>query len=519
VSKRTLIVAVVTVWALVLAGAVGVGIVLLTGDDSDDTAAKGDTQGSDATSPEGPDGRTLEDYYGQKITWTRCDQDECGTLDVPIDYQKPGDGSIKLAVERTRATGTRIGSLVVNPGGPGAPGTDTAKDADFYFADKLRSSYDIVGFDPRGTGDSAPVDCLSDDALDAYVAADPDPDTSDEVETAKENSEEFWSGCQARSGAVGGHVSTVEAARDMDVLRAALGQDELDYFGFSYGTRLGATYAELFPDKVGRMVLDGAVDPSLSPRDGALSQAKGFETALRSYIQDCVGGGGCFLGDSVEAGLKTIKDLLDGIDQTPLKTSDPEGRDLTVGLAFYGLILPLYSQDNWTYLDDGLKQALDGDGSTLLQLADFYGSRVNGTYEDNSLEAISVINCLDDPWSITTDEVPANFPDFEKASPTFGDVFAWGLTACNGIPFTSTDEPDLKIDGSGAAPIVVLGTTRDPATPYAEAVAMADQLQSGVLVSRDGDGHTAYNKGNSCVDDAVHSYLLDGTVPKDGLSC
>lgn len=518
-SKRTLIVAVVTVWALVLAGAVGVGIVLLKGDDSDDTAAKGDGKGSDATSPEGPDGRTLEDFYGQKITWTRCDADECGTLDVPIDYQKPGDGSIKLAVERTRASGDRIGSLVVNPGGPGAPGTDTAKDADFYFADQLRSSYDIVGFDPRGTGDSAPVDCLSDDALDAYVAADPDPDTPDEVETAKENSQEFWSGCQARSGAVGGHVSTVEAARDMDVLRAALGEDQLDYFGFSYGTRLGATYAELFPDKVGRMVLDGAVDPSLSPRDGALSQAKGFETALRSYIQNCVDDGDCFLGDSVDAGLKTIKDLLAGIDQTPLKTGDPEGRDLTVGLAFYGLILPLYSKDNWSYLDDGLKQALDGDGSTLLQLADFYGSRENGTYKDNSLEAISVINCLDDPWSITTDEVPANFPDFEKASPTFGDVFAWGLTACNGIPFTSTDEPDLKIDGSGAAPIVVLGTTRDPATPYAEAVAMADQLESGVLVSRDGDGHTAYNKGNSCVDDAVHSYLLDGTVPKDGLGC
>jgi len=518
VSKRTLIVAVVTVWALVLAGAVGVGIVLLRGDDSDDPDPA-TPQASDPATPEGPDGRSLEDFYAQKITWTRCDDDECGTLDVPIDYQDPGAGSIKLAVERRRATGDRIGSLVVNPGGPGAPGTDTAKDADFYFADALRSSYDIVGFDPRGTGDSAPVDCLSDDALDAYVAADPDPDTPEEVETAKENSQEFWSGCQARSGAVGGHVSTVEAARDMDVLRAALGEDQLDYFGFSYGTRLGATYAELFPDKVGRMVLDGAVDPSLSPRDGALSQAKGFETALRSYLQSCVDDGDCFLGDSVDAGLKTIKDLLAEIDATPLKTSDTEGRELTVGLAFYGLILPLYSKDNWPYLDDGLKEALDGDGSTLLQLSDFYGSRVNGAYTDNSLEAISVINCLDDPWSITPDEVPAQFPDFEKASPTFGDVFAWGLTACNGIPFTSTDEPDLKIDGSGAAPIVVLGTTRDPATPYAEAVAMAEQLDSAVLVSRDGDGHTAYNKANSCVDDAVHAYLIDGTVPQDGLTC
>ncbi|WP_408897728.1 alpha/beta hydrolase [Nocardioides sp. R1-1] len=519
-SKRTLIVAVVTVWALVLAGAVGVGIVLLSGDDpdgDDGDAGQGGAATSSATS--GPDGRTLEDFYDQEIAWTRCGENECGTLEVPVDYQSPGDGSIRLALERAGATGERIGSLVVNPGGPGAPGTDTAKDASLYFAEPLRAAYDIVGFDPRGTGDSAPVDCLTDAELDAYVAADPDPDTAEERQAARENSERFWSGCASRSGAVGGHVSTVEAARDMDVLRAALGEDELDYLGFSYGTRLGATYAELFPDKVGRMVLDGAIDPSLTPRDGALSQAKGFETALRSYVQSCVDDGDCFLGNSVEAALKTITDLIASIDAQPLPTGDAEGRELTVGLAFYGLILPLYSEENWSLLDDGLQQALDGNGSTLLFLADFYGSREKGSYADNSLEAISVINCLDDPWSITPDEVQAQFADFEKASPTFGDVFAWGLTACNGIPFTSTDEPDLEIDGSGAPPIVVLGTTRDPATPYEEAVAMAEQLDSAVLVSRDGDGHTAYNKKNACIDDAVHAYLLDGTVPQDGLTC
>ncbi|NHA00835.1 alpha/beta hydrolase [Nocardioides sp. W3-2-3] len=197
----------------------------------------------------------------------------------------------------------------------------------------------------------------------------------------------------------------------------------------------------------------------------------------------------------------------------------PRTARLTVGLAFYGLITPLYSKDNWSYLDQALKTALDGDGSTLLRLSDFYGSREKGKYTDNSLEAISVINCLDDPYSITADQVPSQFPDFEKASPTFGKVFAWGLTTCHGDPFKATDEPDLKIDGSGAAPIVVLGTTRDPATPYEEAVAMAEELESGVLVSRDGDGHTAYDKGNQCVDDAVHAYLIDGKVPADGLKC
>lgn len=515
--SKKLIIAVGVIWALVIAGALGIGVVLLAGNDD------GDEPDADPTTsaPVSPtaDGRTIEDYYAQKLSWKECGDNECASLQVPISYQDPGAGGIELALERTKATGKRVGSLVVNPGGPGAGGTYLAEQADSYFAPELRAAYDIVGFDPRGTGDSSPVDCLTDDELDAYIAADPDPDTPEEVTQGEENSAEFWAGCKAKSGEVGPHVSTVEAARDMDVLRAALGEDKLDYLGFSYGTRLGATYAELYPDKTGRLVLDGAVDPALSAREGALSQAAGFETALRSYIQDCVDGGDCFLGDDVDAGLATIKDLLDSIDKKPLETTDDEDRKLTVGLAFYGLITPLYSKDNWSYLDQGLKSALDGDGSTLLQLSDFYGSRENGKYIDNSLEAISVINCLDDSYAITADEVPAQFPDFEKASPTFGKVFAWGLTACNGYPFQATDEPDLEIDGAGAAPIVVLGTTRDPATPYEEAVAMAKELESGVLVSRDGDGHTAYNKGNQCVDDAVHAYLIDGTVPKDGLEC
>lgn len=516
--SKKLIVSVAVIWALVVAGVIGIGVIVLTGDNGDDDKADRDASATDGASRE-PDSRTVEDFYDQEISWTACGEDECGTIDVPIDYQDPGAGSIQLAVERRKASGDRIGSLVVNPGGPGAGGTYLAEQADGYFAPPLLAAYDIVGFDPRGTGDSSPVDCLTDDELDAWIAADPDPDTPEEVAEGKENSEEFWSGCEAKSADVAGHVSTVEAARDMDVLRAALGEDKLDYLGFSYGTRLGATYAELYPDKTGRLVLDGAIDPSLSAREGSLSQAGGFETALRSYVQDCVDGGGCFLGDTVDAGITTIKDLIDSIDKKPLPTGDSEGRELTVGLAFYGLITPLYSEDNWSYLDDGLKKALDGDGSTLLLLSDFYGSRESGKYVDNSLEAISVINCLDDPWSITTEEVPAQFAEFEKKSPTFGKVFAWGLTTCNGIPFTSTDEPDLEIDGSGAAPIVVLGTTRDPATPYEEAVAMAKQLESGVLVSRDGDGHTAYNKGNDCVDDAVHGYLIDGKVPDDGLKC
>ena len=314
------------------------------------------------------------------------------------------------------------------------------------------------------------------------------------------------------------HVTTVEAARDMDVLRAALGESQMLYFGASYGTKLGATYADLFPDKVGRMVLDGAVDLSIDPRQLSLEQAGGFEVALRSYVQNCVDDGDCFLGDTVDDGLATIQDLIASIDEKALPTQ--LDRPLEVGNAFYGLVTPLYNREYWPILDQALEMALDdGDGTLLLQLSDAYESRNDdGTYSDNSAEAILAINCLDDPYSITADQVPDQIPAFEEASPTFGDVFAWGLVSCHGVQAEAT-EADVEIDGAGAAPIVVVGTTRDPATPYQWAVHLADQLQSGVLVSRDGDGHTGYNSGNDCVDEAVEDYLVDGTVPEDGLEC
>jgi pimeloyl-ACP methyl ester carboxylesterase len=377
--------------------------------------------------------------------------------------------------------------------------------------------YDVVGFDPRGTGASRPVDCLGDDELDQYVAEDPDPDSPAEVATYAHFVRALGAGCRARSGELAAHVTTVEAARDMDVLRAALGERRLDYFGASYGTKLGATYADLFPSRVGRMVLDGAVDPELSSRELSLEQAAGFETALRAYVADCVASQqGCFLGDSVDAGLARIRGLLDRVDARPLPTAGD--RELRVGNAFYGVVLPLYDRDYWPVLSQALAAALEGHGDLLLRLSDLYSSRSATGYTDNSIEANYAINCLDDPWAVTPEQVPAAYPDFERASPTFGRVFAWGLATCGGIAVSSPAH-DRTIRAAGAPPIVVLGTTRDPATPYAWAVSLADELASGVLVSRDGDGHTGYHAGNACVDRAVESYLDEGTVPPDGLSC
>ena len=472
----------------------------------------------DATVPPRPD---LAPFYSQQLAWSSCeDGDECATLTVPIDYAHPGAGSIDLALLRVPAArpDERVGSLVVNPGGPGAPGTDYAAAAGQVFRQPLLDHFDIVGFDPRGTGDSDPVDCISDSELDTFLAADPVPDDAAETTDLVSSLRDFYQGCVDNSDALVGHVTTVEAARDMDVLRAALGESTLTYLGASYGTKLGATYADLFPDKAGRLVLDGAVDVALGSRELALGQAAGFERALRSYVQNCVDQTeGCFLGDSVEQGLARITAFLDQVDGTPLPTSD--GRELAIGNAFYGIVAPLYNRDYWFLLSQALTEAFDGNGTTLMQLSDLYASRgSDGSYTDNSAEAIYAINCLDDPYFITPAEVPAQIPAFEKASPTFGDVFAWGLVACDGIQVKAT-EKDADITAAGAPPIVVVGTTRDPATPYEWAVSLADELESGVLVSRDGDGHTGYNSGNACVDEAIESYLIDGTVPQDGLQC
>jgi pimeloyl-ACP methyl ester carboxylesterase len=291
----------------------------------------------------------------------------------------------------------------------------------------------------------------------------------------------------------------------------------MTYFGASYGTKLGATYADLFPTKVGRLVLDGAVDLSIGTRRLALDQAAGFETALRAYVQNCVDEtDSCFLGDSVEEGLARISSFLDEVDARPLPTGTD--RDLRVGNAYYGIVAPLYTREYWYVLSAALKQAFDGNGATLLQLSDLYSSRGADGYTDNSAEAIYAISCLDDPYAITGDQVAANLAAFEKSSPTFGDTFAWGLTGCDGVQVRSSEKP-RDVHAQGAPPIVVVGTTRDPATPMKWAEHLAAQLDSGVLVRRDGDGHTGYNAGNDCVDEAVEGYLIDGDVPEDGLSC
>ncbi len=460
----------------------------------------------------------LARFYGQKISWRDCGSNQCGTLTVPLDYADPGRKTIRIALLRVPAgdPDQRLGSLVVNPGGPGGSGVDYAAAGRLQFGAVLSDRYDIVGFDPRGVGKSTPLDCAGTEQLDALFAFDPAPDDAAERTRIDELVAALGNGCLARSGDLVRHISTKEAARDMDILRAALGESKLDYLGASYGTFLGATYAEAFPQNVGRFVLDGAVNPALSSKDLALQQGRGFETALRAYVADCVRRGNCFLGDTVDAGTKRIKAFLDGMDTRTLRTSG--SRRLTEGTATYGIFLPLYVQSLWPSLTQALTRAMnDDDGTGLLALADYYAGRKGGEY-DNSFEVLYAVNCLDHNDFIATDEVPQYFAEFEKASPTFGRFFAFGVSTCSQWPVKSGDRT-VALRAKGAPPIVVIGTTRDPATPLIWAQAMAKQLDSGRLITRDGDGHTAFQRGNDCVDDAVEAWLISGKVPKADLRC
>ncbi len=459
----------------------------------------------------------LASFYDQQVQWEPCEGGfECGTVEVPIDYDDPGGQSIALAVNRLPAGGDAIGSLVLNPGGPGASGVEYAKQAVGQFGTDVLESYDLVGFDPRGVGGSAPLDCLDTAGVDELLASDPNPDSEAEVADVQELFADFGEACIEDAGALLEHLSTTVVARDLDVIRAALGDEELYYLGGSYGTLIGALYAEQFPDRVGRLVLDGAVDPSLDLEEVNLVQAEGFETALRSYVEACVAQPACPLGDDLEEGITRVQDFLTDLDEDPLPTGSD--RELTESLALYGIALPLYAPQLWTTLDQALTQAFEGDGATLLALADAYWRRTPDGYTENIAQVLYAVNCVDDPTDITVDEIEESIPRFEQVSPTFGRTFAWSQLACAQWPVEPA-EPMPTIDGQGADPILVIGTTRDPATPYESAVALADQLESGVLLTREGDGHTAYGQGNSCIDSTVDDYLVDGTVPPPDKRC
>lgn len=446
---------------------------------------------------------------------------QCATMKAPIDWDKPKGDTLDIALIRATASGKkdqRIGSLVFNFGGPGGSGVTTLPAFGEDYA-KLRTRYDLVSFDPRGVGRSAGVKCEDDEQLDAYFQEDSTPDDAAEQKKFVDNVKGFNGSCEKNSGEVLPHVRTTDAARDMDLMRQVLGDDKLHYFGISYGTELGGVYAHLFPKKVGRAVFDAVVDPTETAEQGSLGQAEGFQLALDNYAKDCTSKvEDCPVGDTEQDVKDKIAGLLKDLDAKPLPALPP--RKLTQTAATNGIAQSLYSKDFWPYLTEGLAQAYDGDGRILMTLSDsMNGRNEDGTYSNIQAANIS-INCADDKARYTPQYVEEKLPEFRKASPLFGDYLAWGMAGCTDWAVEgAADHPDVS--APDAPPIVVIGNTGDPATPYEGAKKMADSLGKGVGVelTYKGQGHGAYDSKNKCVRGAVNGYLLDGTVPKEGTFC
>ncbi|MGY1452304.1 alpha/beta hydrolase [Streptomyces sp. SS8] len=466
----------------------------------------------------------LKPYYEQKLSWKDCGVSgfQCAELRVPLDYAAPEKSEdLKLAVTRKKASGPgrRLGALHVNPGGPGGSAVDYVQlAAGVGYPAPVRARYDIVGMDPRGVARSEPIECLTDKEMDEYVRTDATPDDKGEIDELAAAFEKFAKGCEKRKGDLLGHVSTVEAARDMDVLRQVLGDDKLTYVGASYGTYLGATYAGLFPSRVGRLVLDGAMDPSLTSERLNLDQTAGFDTAFTAFAEDCVKLDDCPLGNgSVKEAGERLSAFFDKTDDRPIATG--ESRKLTESLATIGVLNAMYTEYYWPKLRSALTAAQKGDGAELLSLADDYYERgADGGY-GNIMYANAAVNCLDLPAPFKDPaEAEKAVPDFREASEVFGRNFAWAALNCTYWQHPPTGEP-RRIEAEGAAPILVVGTTRDPATPYKWSQGLAEQLSSATLLTYEGDGHTAYVRGSDCVDSAVNDYLLRGKVPADGKKC
>lgn len=463
----------------------------------------------------------LQPFYSQHLVWTSCATGmQCASVRAPLNWQNVSQGTIHLALVRQPAHGTKIGSLLVNPGGPGGSGVDFIKNNINYATDaNLQEHFDVVGFDPPGVGASSAVTCYGPKQMDAYVYG-ITPGTIGSSQWIAENAtvaRNFGEACAKNTGPLLAHVDTVTAARDLDLIRAVLGDTKLYYLGYSYGTYLGAVYAGLFPHRTGRLVLDGALDPAASSFEVTLMQAEGFEGALRTYIANCLTQETCPFHGTVNDAMNQVAALLAQLQNNPIRNSD--GRLLGADTMVTAIIYPLYDANAWSYLTSMFTSVFNGSAKEAFSFADQYNGRnSDGTYSDNSTEAFTAINCLDYTYDANPESMRAQAAELEQAAPVIGPYMAYGDIGCANWPYQSSVKRG-PISAAGSGPILVVGTTHDPATPYVWAQNLARELDNGHLVTYRGNGHTAYNKSNACVNNTVDSFLLTGTAPHAGKTC
>lgn len=468
---------------------------------------------------------SFSSFDEQQPRWSGCgDGLECAEVYAPLDWDDPAGERITLALVRQPALGGDAqGSLFVNPGGPGASGVDYLRAAlGGGIGEALQQNYDVIGWDPRGVGASSAVSCLDAEGMDQFLfslgeAQQLERGSDEWIALASEEAVAFGAACAEATGPLLGHIDTLSTVRDLDMLRAIVGDPKLNYLGFSYGTYIGARYADAFPERVGRLVLDGATDPTATEADVVREQTLGFEAALRTYAADCLSRDDCPLRGSVDQAMAQIGALIDRVDRAPLTASD--GRMLGADTMLTAIITPLYSQVNWPYLDDLFATVAAGDADTAFFLADYYYDRVDGKYQTNLTEAFLAINCLDYPRGAELDvaAMRAQAAELAAIAPTIGRFQGYGDTFCANWPEPAVESREA-VRAAGADPILVVGTTGDPATPYRWAVSLAQQLESGVLVTYHGEGHTAYGE-DACVDAVIEDYFVRGAVPTSDPNC
>ena len=464
----------------------------------------------------------LAPYLGQEVQWSDCGAGaECATVMAPLDWDNPGVGEdVSLAVSRHSATGQALGSLFVNPGGPGASGYEFVLDSvDVAVSEVLRESFDVIGWDPRGVNFSSPVSCAATDAeLDYFFFGELEaqPDTPEWDAELLAESIRFGQECQANTGELLEFVDTLSTVRDLDLLRHLVGDEQLNYLGYSYGTLIGALYIDTFPEKVGRMVLDGPVDPGASQFDLVVNQHRGFEEALEAYLVECDLTNSCPFAGSLEQRLRGVSDLYDELEQNPLRHAD--GRLIDDGMLRTAMVTTLYAQSSWPFLTRMFDELQEGVTDTAIFLVDFYYDREAGVYQNNSMEAFIAINCLDYPVESDPAVLEAQADQLREAAPYTARPSGDGDLVCMNWPYP----PKLNkgpVRGEGANPVVILGTTGDPATPYNWSVSLNEQLENSVLLTLVGEGHLAYDERVTCINDPVDTYFVTGDLPEDGITC
>lgn len=461
-------------------------------------------------------------YFNQVVSWSECGVSaQCATVVAPLDWDNLERGvDIELAVSRHLATGESQGSLFVNPGGPGVSGFEYVRDAAAFIVGRpLLESFDIVGWDPRGVNESSAVSCSRNDAdLDAFFFGELDapPNTPEwEVELLAE-SIRFGEACLTHTGPLLEFVDTRSGVYDLDLLRHVLGEERLTYLGYSYGTLIGALYIDQFPERVGRIVLDGPLDPAASQFELVVNQYRGFEEALRAYAENCVSSGGCPFPGGVEDQLVSISGLYDRLEATPLRHED--GRVVDHTMLRTAMVKTLYSQSSWGSLTQLFEEIDQGVTDTAVILVDSYYDRQNGRYANNTMEAFIAINCVDHPVESDPVVLANQAITLREVAPYTARPTGLGDLVCQNWPFP----PRLvkaPVSGAGANPVLVVGTTGDPATPYNWSLSLAEQLESARHLTLVAEGHLAYNRTSLCINTAVEAYFVEGVLPEDGLRC